>query len=126
CIFVYIRPPPPSPALFPDPAPLRSLHDRVAGGGEDLEVLARGADLRDGVEYAPLAEAVHGGGAQADSGTDLPDAGGLFVDADVGAEQAQRFGRRRAAVAGADDGDLQVLEVRALHGRSLYFWRVRK
>src|SRR5690606_1007042 len=99
---------------------------RVAGGGLDHEVLERCAVRREGVEDAPLAEAVHGGGAQADSGADLPDAGGLFVDVDPGAEQAQRFGGRRAAVAGSDDGDLQVLEVRELHGGSLYFWRVRK
>ena len=92
------------------------LHDRLTGGGEDFEVVARRADLRDRVEDPPLAEPVHGGGTQADAGADLPHLGRLLVDVDVRAEQAQGLGRRCAAVPCADDGDLEVLDVFSLHG----------
>ncbi|MGX1095470.1 hypothetical protein RKD47_006151 [Streptomyces albogriseolus] len=99
----------------------RLLHDGVAGGGEDLEVVAGGGHFGDRVEDAPLAEAVHGGGAQADAGADLADPARLLVDVDAGAEEAEGLGRGGAAVTGADDGDLEVLEVRELHRWSLYF-----
>ena len=89
-------------------------HRQLAG---DLAGVPHAVQVREGRErdaaqplvHADLAQHLHGVGHHLDAGADAGEVRRLLVDARFHAEPAQRGGNRKAADAGADDGNREGL-----------------